>query len=160
MKTKIGDIVLYHDSNAWFSRMIRKFTKSNYNHVGIYAGDNFIAEALNNGFVYTNKFNPDEYEGVNVYRLKTQPRFNKDKLRSIINKYIGIKYSWFDIFKIALYTITKLKIFRRRTKRMICSEAVAQIYDDYGFDLFPKIKNYDYITPEDIASSNKLIRIK
>jgi uncharacterized protein YycO len=156
----IGDIILYHDGIGFFSRSIRKLTKSQYNHIGIYCGDNIIAEAVEKGFVYTNNFNPKEYSGVDVYRLKQTYHFKKDKLKKIVDNYIGTKYGWFDICKLAVYQVTRIQILRTRTKRMICSEAVAQIYYDYGIDLFPEIKNYDYITPEDFAKSTKLIRIK
>jgi len=159
MKTRIGDILLYKDGNSFITRSIRKLTNSKYNHVGIYVGNGLVAEALDDGFVLTSHVDVDNYAGIDVYRIKRSPRFNKDILEGIVYQYLGTPYGFFDILKLAIFQLTRYKLFKGRTKALICSEAVAQVYRDYGFNLF-KGKNLDYITPEDFAKHKKLVMIR
>lgn len=155
---RVGDVVLYHGGNNWISRVIKRVTRSEYSHVGVYVGDGFVAEAQLNGFVYTHKFDPKDYEGVNVYRLKKDKRFKKSVFREVVNNYIGRRYGFLDLIRIFIFTYTGLKT-SRRSKGMICSEAVAQVYRDLGVDLFPG-RNLDFVTPACFGRLKSLKRVR
>jgi len=157
MKTKIGDLILYKDGNSWVSRTIKKLTKSEYNHVGIYVGKGYILEALIKGVKLTNVLNPDKYKGIDRYRLKSEINIPHKKIIEVSEKYLGRKYSKYDLVKIWLYIKTGI-MFKRATKKLICSETVSRVYRDLGYDLFPG-KNLDYVTPEDFVKHRKLRKV-
>lgn len=159
MKLKIGDILLYKDGNSYIANMIKKETNSIYNHAGLYIGDNFVAQALDNGFTITEDIDVSSYSGIDVYRLKENVTINKKVLQKIVYSMVGTKYGFLDLIKIWVYLHTGRKLFAKRSKALICSEAVALVYHSYGIILFPNVKNLDYVTPEDFAKNKFLYKV-
>ena len=155
-KPQIGDILLYREGKSLLTKLIRIVTTSDYNHAGIYLGNGRVAESLAHGFTMRiyDDIEGTLLSGVDLYRYKKKLDSRAIK-RAILNN-VGRKYGFLDLLKILIYTFTKKK-FKKESKRLICSEAVALCYRNAGFDLFPKIKNLDYITPSDLAN-NKLLK--
>ena len=157
MKSKIGDLILYKDGTGWLSKAIRKLTNSQYNHIGIYVGKGYILEALIKGVKLTNVLDPDTYTGIDRYRLKTGLKCTHQRMVRVVEKYLDRPYSVFDLVKIWLRIKTGI-MFKKESRRLICSETVSRVYRDLGHDLFPG-KNLDYITPEDFVKHKKLRKV-
>lgn len=158
-KLKQGDILLYRDGNSPITKLIRLFTTSDYNHASIYLGNNYVAESLARGFSIR-KYEDMNYSlnhGVDVFRFRRK-NFDSKKVKFYVLKYLGRKYGFIDLLKIVLNILTKIT-FKKESKRLICSEAVALVYRKSGFELFPKRKNLDYVTPADISNCKLLKKI-
>lgn len=162
-EAKQGDIFLYRNGTSLLTKLIRLFTTSDYNHAGIYWGydkykGHIVAESLKNGFVFTFFHDLDFYfaNGVDIYRYKK--KIHIESLKNKILENIGVKYGFFDLFKILIYVFTRIQ-FKRQSERLICSEAVAKVYRDSKHDLFLSTKNLDYVTPSDLSNCKKLQKI-
>lgn len=155
---EVGDVLLYRNGKSLLTRLIRIFTTSDYNHAGIYVGHGVVYEALADGF------NRREYgdmkqhllNGVDVYRMRK--KIDQKAIKRAIIACAGIKYGYVDLLKFLIYILTG-KRFNKSSARLICSEAIAKVYRTSGYDLFPSIKNLDYISPSDLANNKKLQKI-
>jgi len=164
----IGDIIIF-SGKSLISRAIQKFTKSKWNHVGIVYDTNekyvVLAEAIYNGFKLK------KYSKKNIEKMlkKEKIKIKKSKktlnfIRTFILKYLGIRYSWFGIVKIALKILfKKLDLKGDNEKTLICSETVSRILYDCSegyVDLEREFnKTHDFITPADINKSEFLYDI-
>lgn len=154
---KTGDIILYKDGNCLFSKIIKLVTNSKYNHAGIYLHDGKVAESLTDGFKLINYNNLEQYQGVDFFRFKS--KINDTEIKKQIVKNLNMGYGFLDLIKILIWKITGKQLFKKNSQKLICSEAVAKCYRDAGFDLFPEIKNLDYITPDDLSKCKKVKEI-
>lgn len=165
---KKGQIINFKNYSTIYGKLIALGNLIRYRQLGfthsaiIYAigNDIVIAEALSKGFILNN------YKSSNLEALIKQNKANlgesKIKLANIqenTNKYVGLPYSWIDIFKCIGWIIFGHNIFKwsETTKQLICSEAVARIlYDSSNHKInFEKEfkKSYDLITPTDLFKS-------
>lgn len=164
-KLKTGDVIIFRKTKDIFSKLISLGTRSSYVHVGIVSSANDaevkVAEALEKGF--TMRHYPIEVANVNRESGQWLVRESKTKLKNVkvnILKYLGRPYGFFDIFCIAVYILTKRKIYKGSALTLICSEAVSRVlYDssDKKLNLAEEFdKPYSYITPDDIFMSEQL----
>lgn len=153
MELKTGDIIACYANRGLVSRIIGWFTASNYSHLGIIydvwdCGCVIIGE-INGTYTYTVReitYKEGQYD---VYRYIGD--IDKQKIQHQVMRLGGTRYSWLDIIKIAL------KLPRQYTpKRLICSEAVAEIYTQAGYDLEIPFTP----TPEEVVKSKCLYKVK
>jgi hypothetical protein len=178
-KIKRGDILLVHTRRSFISSLIRKFTKSYWNHVGVFVSkDNqwpkWVIEALPGGIVGR----PFELKYVKVIRgdrgrvleIKPSKKFriaiarakdlSYDQRKQISNK----AYQWaleergYDFLLLILGMILHLITFRafkprwlNIKSRFICSELIATAFYEIANIAFGKHTASGYITPADIG---------
>ena len=194
VKLKIGQIINfkpnYKHIYSYFIILnnLIKFRRIGYSHsaiikeVDIQKGICVVSEAVNRGFVsvdygYCNMLNKVFAGDVVLGRTK----HNLFNVKETIEKYEGIKYGWFDIISIGIFTIlnllTRLITFNKYknvlkslysmmpdTKKGICSEIVAKVLYDSSNKQVDLSKEYDkiysQIEPMDILNSNQIIWYK
>lgn len=156
---KVGDIILYKSGKSFIAKIIKIVTTSPYHHAAIYVGNGKVAESLAKGFVIKQR-NKDWLKNENlnhVFRPRNKKLYPRSVKRNVL-KYLGRGYGFLDLVEILVYKLSGYRVFKSRSKRLICSEAVAQIYLDLGIDLVPG-KNLDLVTPADISQSQELERV-
>ena len=119
--------------------LIKKWTKSNYFHVEIVIGDNWI-EADNDIGLVKHKLRPysDKYDYIDIEIPDCA--VNIDNVNSFIDSQMGAKYDWTGIY---LSQVIKLGVDRKN--RWFCSELVSRIMQMYGIEVF------QYIKPENVS---------
>lgn len=161
----IGTVLIYH-SKGLLPWLIRKFTKSHWNHAGIIGKKTeygyIVYEAQKDGlikseytFEYLNRRLVDK-----TIVIKT-PKVKIHNVEESCEKYLGTPYGVTTLLQIAWSLITKKTINKSDgLKRLICSEFVARVLYDISdkkinFEKEYK-KHYDFITPSDLFNSNQL----
>ena len=142
---KTLDILLVGSKKGFLPKMIRKFTKSKYNHVAIvveYCGMLYVAEAVKKGFLPTYKLEDwirgQKIKGNSVC-VKRKPGFmtikDKDKYYQRVRQITGARYDYANLLFFQLIkSVFRLYIGNKNRKKVICSEAVAYVY----LEVFPK----------------------
>lgn len=166
---KPGTVLIYH-SKGILPWLIRKFTKSYWNHAGI-VGENteeghVIYEAQASGLVKS--VYPAEKLAKRLWDAEIDllyPRYKVTDVKKHCENYLGIPYGIGSLFKIGWGILTKKTPEKSDgIKKMICSEFVARVlYDATNKRLnFEREynKDYDFITPDDIWKSDQLADIK
>lgn len=152
MKMQCGDI-FFVKNTTFISRLIRWFTKSQYSHCGIFVSNDGIHlyhTEFNMGLKLTHLMYPSEK--MEVYRVAGE--YNHDKLHEFIQKNIGNKYDFGEIFKV-IFSCKK----KETDSEYICSNLIFEAYKYAGLDLFDG--EMDRIpTPRDISESKYLVRIR
>jgi hypothetical protein len=151
MNLNIGDILLCRRETL-LSKLIRKFTKSKYNHVAIYVevwGEPFIIDAQAKGvnaISYEQWLKKYKYR-YTVYRhnLADTECFKKD---ISIRAFSKIGFTGYDVLSLVWYQPRyiftgkwKGKRNEDAIKRMYCSEYVAWVYE---------LPNWWKLSPEDL----------
>ena len=174
---KVGDIVLF-EPRGFVGYLInvgnlKEYGEKGPTHIGIIceiAEDHVVvAESRAKGFhkhSYTKLEMADltqpQNNTVPKVQIKTLDRaYNVDpkKLNDIITKYIGREYGFLDIFYIMLYLKFGFKMpkrLRTRSKRLICSEAVARVFYELDKTINLEVefnKPYDYLMPIEFKHS-------
>jgi cell wall-associated NlpC family hydrolase len=180
-KIKRGDILLVHTKGSLISWLIRKFTKSYWNHVGIFVSkDNqwpkWVIEALGEGIVarpfeikYVKvirgdrgkvlQINPSKKFRIAIVRVKD---LSYEQRKQISNK----AYQWaleerrYDYLLLIIGMILHLLTFRilkpgwlNIKTRFICSELIATAFNEIAGISFGKYTASGYVTPSDIAKA-------
>jgi len=180
-KIKRGDILLVHTNRSLISSLIRKFTKSYWNHVGVFVSkDNqwpkWVIEALPEGIVGR----PFELKYVKVIRgdrgkileIKPSKKFQiaivraKDLIYEQRKQISGKAYQWafqdrgYDFLLLILGIILHLLTFRtfkpgwlNIKSRFICSELIATAFNEIAGVTFGKYTASGYVTPADIGQT-------
>jgi len=180
-KIKRGDILLVHTKRSLISWLIRKFTKSYWNHVGLFVSkDNqwpkWVIEALGEGIVgrpfelkYVKvirgdrgkvlEINPSKKFRIAIVRVKD---LSYEQRKQISNK----AYQWaleerrYDYLLLIIGMILHLLTFRilkpgwlNIKTRFICSELIAIAFNEIAGITFGKYTASGYVTPSDIAKA-------
>ena len=180
-KIKRGDILLVHTKRSLISWLIRKFTKSYWNHVGLFVSkDNqwpkWVIEALGEGIVgrpfelkYVKvirgnrgkviEINPSKKFRVAIIRVKD---LTYEQRKKICNK----AYQWaleerrYDYLLLIIGMVLHLLTFRilkpgwlNIKTRFICSELIATAFNEIAGITFGKYTASGYVTPGDIAKA-------
>lgn len=172
MKYKTGQVVLFNNSNSIFTKLITFYNKTTYGfskctHTGIIAQVEkdrvliFEPVDIQDGFesywYEKNWLDEKKKEGKILF---VKPNNYVKNIKQICEKYEGIKYGVLDIFSIALFWATGLKLKTTGSKRLICSEAVVRVLyeaSDKKIDFEKEFnKPYDLITPMDIFLSQQV----
>ena len=140
-----GDIIVtFHKKNfisraiAYFTTKYGKISKYKACHVHLYLFKNLIIEASSNGVdIRTLKgYGPT---GFNLYvcRYKNMNPELLDKLAEAAMLRAGEKYSYFQLIVMMFKYLFKIKKTKDASqKAMMCSECVAQLFEDAGEPLF------------------------
>ena len=157
-KAKTGDILLT-SSDAWYSKIIKWKTKSEFNHVGIIyrlfdrrlnIKIPFIIEAISTGVTMQpliNYFKESKNTDLYLFRHKL---VNENNLPLIIGKsleYIGANYDYQQLF--ALLFNGKID----NDKKMICSQLLDRVYQAGEIRLLHENK---VVTPGSIGRDEHL----
>ena len=178
-KIKRGDILLVHTRSSLISWLIRKFTKSYFNHIGLFVSkDNqwpkWVIEALGEGVVGR----PFELKYVKVIRgdrgkvLEINPskkfRIAIARVKNLSyeqRKQISSKaYQWalqerrYDYLLLIMGMVLHLLTFRvlrprwlNIKTRFICSELIAAAFNEITGIAFGKYTASGFVTPADIV---------
>lgn len=161
-----GSLILVRNK-GFVGYLIRKVTNSYWNHVGIVEDDKTIIEStFKNGVVRTdlNDFiNDSKAKKLEfaLYRIKDISNEQIDTIVKFVSDRIGHKYDFFQF--ISLFFMFLLRVTRRiepidNTNKWLCSELIAEGAYQAGIKFQENI-DPDNITPEDIASSDIVVRI-
>ena len=148
MNLEVGDILVCR-GNSWVSRAIMKVTRGTWSHACIVAetwGQLGVIEAQANGVnfklwdIWTAKW------GYKYEAFRTTETFDKKALMiEAFAKCGETKYDWFTFFRRA-FGSRKQRSESNETKRFICSEFVAYVWDiPDGYDITPE-ELYLYLT--------------
>lgn len=178
-KLQKGDVLLYKGEGNWSSiwkfwegsfslklmqLLIKIGTMSQYSHVGVVVDNDpkkvIVGEAIDSGFLihhqagYVDRLIRQDM--IHVYRGELT-NMQKEEIAKKAYDIQGVGYDWRDILDIGLHILTG-RIFKfGRADKMICSEAVAYVYEYVNYKL--SNKPVDEVTPADISRSLKLKRI-
>jgi len=154
---KKGDIIAYRGSYSLVSMLIRKISKSNYSHVGIFVGNGLVIES--DGYVGKVAYRPlSDYQGtIDIYTCCEQLT---DEQRQKICDYaiskIGDKYSYLLTLWLGIKLIFGILLPFIDTKSAEnCSELVNLAYaESINLRLIPD----KWPTPDEIVHSELLIK--
>jgi len=155
-----GDIVLSKEQTT-MSWLVRKVTKSNWSHVGIYNGlGKVISSVPFRGVVYKNYGDMfDVCSNVCVYRVKDLSEEKADEVLKFCDSKQGIKYDFAQAallgWRIVFNTLETAKS-DPNPNNFVCSELVAEAFHSVGID-FGKIP--DNVLPGTIEKSPLTRRI-
>jgi len=136
-----GDIIAVHTFFAILSWLIRRLTRSMWNHVVIYVGNGLMVEALGKGVLLRQVC---IYEGrrrrwkVAAFRPACSKAIREKAARLCLDA-VGLKYDYWLVWGI-LRAIRNYRLDRKNefdhASRFGCSELIAKKYHDAGYDLF------------------------
>lgn len=160
-----GNLILVKNYR-FFSNLIRKITKSEYNHIGLFVSDDTIVEALFGG-VHTNSYSQFKKAKAKkkldyaIYTIKDISDKQIEKMTNFALDKVGTKYDFIQFICIAFMFF--FKITRRiepieEGRKWICSELMAESAYEAGIRFQDNV-DPDNTTPGDIASSSIVERI-
>lgn len=155
---KTGDLLLVN-GNSIVSRIIKKITTGEVNHIGvIYDKDTIFETDISWGKAEFHKL--EKYDNKKVIILRMRKLEDRVSVQELCEKYNGTPYSIIDIATNLLLSPFNDSIRQKfvRTvgtkKFMICSEMSAKIlYEASGYKPFAK---YEGLTPQDILTKIRL----
>ncbi|MCP5106307.1 MAG: hypothetical protein GY950_23175 [bacterium] len=168
-EVKNGDILMYKGTSL-ISKIIRKFTHSEYSHAGIAVWWNdrlMVMEAVGKGVVVTPlSRNIRHYKG-NVEWFAFEGEIEDNTRRDIVTtaqKELGKNYDTWKIFWFGVKIFFKFNMNVPENpdksipaSRFFCSQFVAWIYYSKGIDLVIEKAN-KYTSPDDIVKSEKTVK--
>ena len=147
---RIGDYGVV-SSNGFLAKLIRLGTISRWNHAFIYVGDNQIVEANPTGVAISPLAN---YPKVAWNMHEELSDDQRTKIVDYAKSTVGRPYNFGIIAVLALRAIG-IKIFPKKAtdylakhEGYICSELVAEAYENAGFPICPAV---DLCNPGDLA---------
>ena len=155
---KTGDL-LFVNGNGLISRLIKKITVGEVNHLGVvYDKETIFETDLSWGKAEFH--NLEKYDNKKIILVRMRKLEDRASIRKLCEKYNGTPYSIVDIATNLLFAPLKdqlreklVEIFGTK-KFMICSEMSAKIlYEASGYKPFSK---YEGLNPQDLLT---LIRL-
>ena len=160
-----GDILLY-EGETFFSRVIKKVTRSRFSHAGIAVWWNerlMVMEAVGRGVVVTPlSASVGHYNGHVHWYTSKRLLSEGERKRMIIfaQEELGKEYALLKAIWVGIKLLFNWKPEKRdklkREQKLFCSAYVAQIYNSIGVDLKPGLSDSS-VVPEDIATSPELL---
>lgn len=160
----IGDIILVASNNI-IGKLIRWYTKSEFNHVGLLVDNYNIVEATRfgvlctpiNQYIALQKKNKLKFK---IYRVSDLNKEDALKVVKFAKKQVGKSYDFIQFICVAcLYLWKKVRrIEPIDLSGWVCSELVAESFYEIGI-VFSEEVDPDNITPKDIAQSNIILEI-
>ena len=150
------DIVLLGSKKGFVPKAIRLFRKSTYNHAGIvaeYLGELYIVEAQERGFHPTKTveewIKEKKEKGDKVVFLRASKPFDLNLGYSRLKSMVGAGYEFFNLtFYQVIKALTGKWYGTKDSKRVICSEAVAWVYEEYFEEPFSTTPDEIYENPD------------
>ena len=162
------DILLYKGT-GFTSKLIQWGTTSLYSHVALVVNPEMcLGIESNTGHqsgVRAIDLRKIENGTVDVFRIKTEFKFNGDEVISFLVDHLGAKFdfvgvTWLGVLKgVSAFTgFKKLKMFNQfqEAKDYFCSELVYEAFSAGGLDIVPQVDEADITSPGDIAQSDRL----
>ncbi len=156
---QIGDILLVKYKYCLLSWLIRKLTKSNWNHCALVIHNNNILEyrgrklELNHITKYIRK------KGYEVKLLRFEGLSEKDKYNLWLMSYLIYPYICKGGYLKLLLTLFLLSIgYKGKLPRKTCSGLIAELFEQIGYYINLK-KDSSRVTPEDINKRRGLIDV-
>jgi len=148
-----GDI-LFEKSKKIYSRPIQWWTNSQYSHVAmVYEYPMIIQSRLFRGVHITHI---DTLEEFDVYAMiEGLSGYQKNTLKEVSLKYLGLKYDLRQIFGYVNMSIIKGRNKLNNPHQIICSELIDLLYIELSVDLRRGIYLGD-VTPADLTFSSFL----
>jgi len=155
-----GDILMVHN-NTWLGKAIRCITRSSFNHCGIFVSEDELVEATYKGVEQNNISKFDSLVTSNkcsysVYRVKN---ITSEQIQTVVNfvkQEVGDKYEItqiIELFFVFVFHLPRNLNLIDDKKQWICSELVAEAFQDAGIKFFDKIR-VDDMVPGDIPKSD------
>lgn len=155
MHLEVGDIILSHEREGTFSKIITLTTGYYYSHCAIYIGNGMLLESVR--------------QGVRVFPLKKELKVSdyiifrcglndeqKQKLLRLVDEYLDYTYDYgttISMFKNIL-KVGKQR-YAKKDRAIVCSNLVDECYKKIGINLC----NKQNPLPRDIANSPYLYRV-
>lgn len=138
MHIKPFDVLLL-SSKGFVPKAIQFFTKFEYNHVAIvipYANELYVVEAQERGFhpskTLTNWLEEKNKKGNCVAVLRSKKELDEQVMYTRFKNLVGANYEFVNLVFFQLIKVFTHKWFGSKdNKTVICSEAIAWIYEDY-----------------------------
>lgn len=161
-----GNLILVRHYN-FMSSLIRKITKSEFNHIGIFVDEENIVEVKFGGVAKTpfsefQKLKEENKLDFAIYKIKDIEDEQIEIMITLANTEIGAKYDFAQFISIGLMLLTgctrRIEPFDN-SHRWICSELVADGAYFAGIRFYENI-DPDNMSPGDIAKSPKVERVE
>jgi len=155
----MGNIILVKNFDI-LSKLIRWYTKSEFNHVGIIVDNKYIVEAIPKYGVrlftlqnYKNQKEAGELDFI-ICKVKNLSESERKIVETFALKQVGKSYDFVQLICVGiLYMFRKLrKLEPIDLNGWLCSELVAESFYEVGIK-FKKDVDPDNITPKDIYTS-------
>ena len=160
----VGDVILTFNNDNLFSQFIADVTDSDWSHASIYLGNGMIAESTALGAhisplsnYFTGKHNiaiqrhlfltPDERAAV-----------TKDVMKKMDKRYGYLQMVWYLFVRLIGKSENPKWQLDLEPNAMVCSEAIAEVYRDSGYDIKPNYKSAG-IEPVDFWESEQFVNI-
>ena len=155
-----GDIVLSKEQSPT-SWILRKLTRSQWSHVGIYDGFGKVISAVPfKGVIYKNYGEMfEKCSNVGVYRVKDMTKQRADKVIEFCEKHRDTKYDFMQAAVLGWRILTdglKTNTGDPNPDNFVCSELVAEAFASIGIN-FGKIP--DNVLPSTIEKSHLVRRV-
>ena len=164
---KTGDLI-FCSGNSLFNKIIQKFTKSNWSHVGIIYKDEILDRVLvlESDHIYGVRLSPlskylRDYHGKNkpykgkIVAARLHPEISVNRWQKAISfgmDALTKPYNYVELIHITIRTLFKMSR-HKNNKNYICSEFVQECFKQADINL----KDIDTtISPEEIWNNNQI----
>jgi len=160
-----GNLILVRHYNL-MSSLIRKITKSEFNHIGIFVDEENIVEVKFGGVAKTSFLDFEMAKAENkldyaIYKIKDITEEQINIMTTFANTEIGAKYDFAQFISIGLMLLTgctrRIEPFDN-SNRWICSELISDGAYFAGIEFYENI-DPDNMSPGDIAKSPIVERV-
>jgi len=143
---KTGDVFL-SATESWLGRIIRKITKSQWSHTGIFVwlwGELFVIEAESHGIQLLKwsdeKYNNGEPKNRKLLYLTPKVKLNEKEIAMTLLPYVGTRdYDYIALLEQIVYQYTGKWLGKKQKgdNKFYCSEFVAFIYNKINSEHYP-----------------------
>lgn len=165
-----GDLLFFRPNRRWLSRLIARFGRSDYSHVGMasWLVDRWEPFCLHMREWRGGAIQPLEevcrHNQIDVYRVLATDS-DEDLASDAVGAMLDIlhyPYGWWSLLRVALHYVPFVRLFVRAVlfdtngnTWPFCSEAVSRAWRRAGIDLVPNLADR-YTEPGDLARSSHL----
>lgn len=158
MNFQAGDI-LFVKGDFLTSPIIKGFLKSEYSHVAVAVGSEYICEVDYKKIeIIKNPYQPSEYD---LYRMKTglTPEQQEKFVEFLHHRCSTAQgYDWWRILSLAIQKYLRFHLIVHEPNHYICSEIIDKAYQHIGIDLVENRVTGD-VSPVNLLLSKKLNRV-
>jgi hypothetical protein len=172
---KPGDVLLYTKESTpgvytflaekgkkELADLLSLLTNHKYIHAELYLGNGWV---LAGTFEGVKLYKPDLKTLLSAHIYRPPMPVSSEELRKVVTKYFNLEYDWASLLLNAIPEILSFGneqlermienwLGYKNERKMICSEVIARIYKDLGYEFEP---NAEFVTPDDIAE--KFVKI-
>ena len=163
---KACDVLLYKGTGLT-SWVIHAGTQSPYSHVAVVVEPKiFLGIESNTGHqsgVRAFDLRKLDSHEVDIFRIKSTFRFDREKVISFLVAHLGSNYDWPGVMWLGALKLFHLKAQSNQfqeEKDYFCSELCYEAFKESGLDIVPEVDEADVTSPADIAQSSVLEKVK